>query len=575
MAPKKRDPGMPSAWPLKAELIAEANLHARRDIEVAEARKVARAAHRERGVPLDAAPATPPPPPPLASDASRRAFGGELARVIAEADIIVQVLDARDPASCRCAALERAVARAPGAPKTLVFLLNKVDLVPPAAAAAWLAVLRRDAPAVAFKAATGASGAVGRGAPASGRGRGAKRRRGAPGPGGDVEDADGRPLAGAATCVGADALLRLLRGVARARGAGAMAVVGIVGLPNVGKSSVVNSLKRARVARTGNAPGVTRAAQTIRLDASLTLLDSPGVVLRRAAGSDAAADLALRGCVADGGAAVDARAVAAAALARAPPRALAAHYRVPPTDDPDELLRALAIARGKLRPGGVPDADAAARVLAADWRAGRVPYYTLPPSTPAPAAGDDAAIVAPAAGVDLASLYEEADGGALEGRRAAVLAPGSVPAAAAAATPRYFLAAPAGAPAEDEAVVKPASDKDGDSSEDEGATDSDGDAAPAALQPALSKPAPSQAAALYSAPGQFNPVAARATRKAAKRASRGAKRGVGDAADELAAALAVGSGAGGDAYDFGEAFGGEGGGEGVSSGNDSDMGDAE
>ena len=418
-----------------------------------------------------------------------------------------------------------------------------------------------------------AGGAAGLSAVPPRAGSVAAARRGRPPPT-DVDDPDGRPLAGAATCVGADALLKLLRSLARARG-GAGATVGVVGLPNVGKSSVINSLKRARVARTGDAPGVTRSAQIVKLDASLTLLDSPGVVL--AAGADVA-DLTLRGAARGDGA--DASSIATAALARLPPRSLAAHYRVPPTDDPDELLCAIATARGKLGRGGMPDTDAAARVLAADWRAGRIKYYTLPPVAPAPVAGDDAAIVAPVAGVDLGAIYSEGDGKALAAGRAAVLPPSAVvgATAATAAAPRYFLAEPAGAPPEDASVVVAAkkeqrvggADSSDDEEESEDAAASDDDAAPAPLSAARARATTAAAAAnavLYSAEGQFNPVAARAAKKAAKKAKK-ARTGSA-AADALAAGLSVGGGD--DAYDFREAFGDE---EdaGASSGNDDEMG---
>ena len=158
---KRRDPGVPAAWPLKAELATELLAHRARAAQVEAERRAkrakAKAAEEEEGGEAGAAaPATPSSAPP-APDPSRRAFGSELAKVVAAADVVVQVLDARDPASCRCPALEKAVrlgGSGTGRPKTLVFLLNKVDLVPRSAAEAWLAALRVDGPALAFKAST-------------------------------------------------------------------------------------------------------------------------------------------------------------------------------------------------------------------------------------------------------------------------------------------------------------------------------------------------------------------------------------------------------------------------------------
>lgn len=84
------------------------------------------------------------------------------------------------------------------------------------------------------------------------------------------------------TAVGTENLLNILKNYARVDGdakAKSMITVGVVGFPNVGKSSLINSLKRSKAAATGNMPGVTKQMQEIQLDKNIVLLDSPGVVL--------------------------------------------------------------------------------------------------------------------------------------------------------------------------------------------------------------------------------------------------------------------------------------------------------
>lgn len=89
-------------------------------------------------------------------------------------------------------------------------------------------------------------------------------------------------MTGLSQAVGTENLLNVLKNYARVEGdkkAKKLITVGIVGFPNVGKSSIINSLKRSRAAATGNTPGVTKAMQEIQLDKDIVLLDSPGVVL--------------------------------------------------------------------------------------------------------------------------------------------------------------------------------------------------------------------------------------------------------------------------------------------------------
>jgi nuclear GTP-binding protein len=402
-------------------------------------------------------------------DASRRAFYREFRRVVELSDVVIQVLDARDPEGCRCRDVEKAV-RASGAHKRVILLLNKADLVPRAALEAWLARLRLELPTVAFKASTQqqqaglgqrSSSAFGGGGGKGGSSSSNKRGPAAQAAQAAAAAADAGVGAGAlgAVCLGADTLLQLLKNYARnsggaGTGGGAAGggsgvrsaiTVGVVGLPNVGKSSVINSLRRARVAAVGDTPGMTRTAQIVQLDKHIRLVDSPGVVFAGIGGGGGGGG----GSDGEGGGNDDrARAVAAAALRnaarvekledpvapvaeivrRVPSKRLMALYRVGAFDAAvveaeakakkakagggkkkaaaansantipheayvaaaDKFLQLVAQARGKLRRGGTPDVGAAARLVLGDWCSGRIPFYTLPPALPA-SGGADAA----------------------------------------------------------------------------------------------------------------------------------------------------------------------------------------
>ncbi|NXI35638.1 NSN1 protein, partial [Galbula dea] len=101
-------------------------------------------------------------------------------------------------------------------------------------------------------------------------------------------------LAGGA-CVGADSLLRFLANYSRSGEVKTTITVGVVGYPNVGKSSLINSLKRSRACGVGAAPGITKCLQAVQLDRHIQLLDCPGVVMES---GDPPAAAPLRGALA-------------------------------------------------------------------------------------------------------------------------------------------------------------------------------------------------------------------------------------------------------------------------------------
>jgi nuclear GTP-binding protein len=254
------------------------------------------------------------------------------------------------------------------------------DLVPKEAAEAWLKYLREEMPAIAFKCSTQKqSSNLSRKASTSARG---------------------------SECLGADMLIQLLKNYARGKGGLKTSVtVGIVGLPNVGKSSLINSLKRSKVAKVGNAPGITKSVQEVHLDKQVTLLDSPGVVFAEA-GEDGKAAAALRNCVKIEQL-EDPTLPVSEILRRCPEKQLMTLYRIPQYDDVDGFLTHIATVRGKLRKGGTVDKTAAAKIILQDWNDGKIPYFTSPPERKSDVQGSSAIFANWSEDFDLTALDNE------------------------------------------------------------------------------------------------------------------------------------------------------------------------
>lgn len=286
---------------------------------------------------------------------SRRAYLRELKKVVNASDVVLHVVDARDPLGSFSEAIEEAVRRY--AEKRLVIVVNKADLVPREALCSWLQFFRRRAPTLAFKASTAG---------------GEQRLKQLSG---DASQAAAGALRGTAS-IGAETLLNLLKNYCRTGGLKSTIAVGCVGYPNVGKSSLINSLKRVRAVGVSSTAGFTKAMQEVVLDKHIRLIDSPGVVF---ADGDSAST-ALRNVV-DPDSLDDPISAAEGILQRVPVAALQAKYVLPSSvrASTHAFLAGLGRRLGRVRKGGVPDKEAAARTLLRDWNTGRIPFYTLPP----------------------------------------------------------------------------------------------------------------------------------------------------------------------------------------------------
>ncbi|XP_013201078.2 guanine nucleotide-binding protein-like 3 homolog [Amyelois transitella] len=298
---------------------------------------------------------------------SLKTYYREFKKVISEAEVILEVVDSRDPLGTRCAQVEEAV-RESG--KRLVLVLNKADLVPRNNLTAWLKYLRRTAPAVPFKASTQDQQ----------HNLGRKKMK---------HIVKEKEMKGS-SCVGAELLMSLLGNYCRNKGIKTSITVGVVGLPNVGKSSIINSLNRSKACNVGSTPGVTKQMQTVQLDSKIKILDSPGIVFH--SGADTDASVALKNAIRVGSL-KDPVTPATAILQRANKQTLMDLYSVPEFSKPQEFFAQLASRMGRFKKGGVPDQDAAARILLNDWNTGKVRYFTEPPETLDPDVHVDAKIV--------------------------------------------------------------------------------------------------------------------------------------------------------------------------------------
>ena len=319
-----------------------------------------------------------PSQPAARPDPSARAFSHLFPEVLSQADVILYVLDARDPQSTRSIPTERQIAAHEGGSKRLILILNKIDLVPPQVLTRWMTFLRRYQLVLPLRASSPAPGA---------------------------KTFDHKDLTQKGT---AKKLLHHLKAYAEKQQLKRAISVGVVGYPNVGKSSVINALvsqlgRKNAPAPTGAEAGVTTALRNVKLDSKLTLIDSPGVVfpaseLKQALTSknglnppkeeDAHARLVLLNAIPPK--AIEDPVPAVQLLLRrisALPDGLEnlrSFYGIPPLmsregDISTDFLVQVARKRGRLGKGGVPNFHAAGMNVLGDWRDGRIGAWVEPP----------------------------------------------------------------------------------------------------------------------------------------------------------------------------------------------------
>ena len=224
--------------------------------------------------------------------------------------------------------------------KHLIFVLNKVDLVPTWVTRRWVAALSTEAPTLAYHASLT------------------------------------KPF-------GKGALIALLRQFSKLHGDKKSISVGFVGYPNTGKSAIINSLKAKKVCSVAPIPGETKVWQYVTLMKRVFLIDCPGVVYPS---GDTEADLVLKGVVRPERLEAPAEYVPAL-LARTKREYLTKTYGMEEWADSHDFLCRLAVKSGRLLKGGEPDVTAVSKQLLQDWQRGRIPYYAVPPGAVDASAG--------------------------------------------------------------------------------------------------------------------------------------------------------------------------------------------
>ncbi|MEZ9822917.1 ribosome biogenesis GTPase YlqF [Shewanella sp. 10N.286.45.A1] len=157
----------------------------------------------------------------------------------------------------------------------------------------------------------------------------------------------------------------------------------IMGIPNVGKSTIINTLAGRTIAKTGNEPAVTKVQQRINLRNGIVLSDTPGILWPKVDNDKSSYRLAVTGAIKD--TAMDYEDVAMFAaeyFLAAYPEAIKERYKLKELPDTDiELLEAIGRQRGAMRPGGRIDLHKASELVLHEFRSGKMGLLSL--ETPA------------------------------------------------------------------------------------------------------------------------------------------------------------------------------------------------
>lgn len=152
----------------------------------------------------------------------------------------------------------------------------------------------------------------------------------------------------------------------------------VAGIPNVGKSTFINSFTGSASLKTGDRPGVTKGRQWIRINKRVELLDTPGILWPKLGDEKTGECIALIGSIPSANLDnYDLSLRLIRFLAAEYPDALKDRYGVDPAEDPDKMICNIALKCGALKKGGEADVDRASEIMLEDLRSGRLGRITI------------------------------------------------------------------------------------------------------------------------------------------------------------------------------------------------------
>ncbi|CCH61559.1 hypothetical protein TBLA_0F00150 [Henningerozyma blattae CBS 6284] len=256
----------------------------------------------------------------------------ELYKVIDSSDVVIHVLDARDPLGTRCKSVEEYMKKETPH-KHLIYVLNKCDLVPTWVAAAWVKHLSSERPTLAFHASITNS-------------------------------------------FGKGSLIQLLRQFSQLHPERKQISVGFIGYPNTGKSSIINTLRKKKVCQVAPIPGETKVWQYITLMKRIFLIDCPGIV--PPSSKDTEEDILFRGVVRVEHVSHPEQYIPGV-LRRCQRKHLERTYEISGWKDSTEFIEILARKQGRLLKGGEPDESGVSKQILNDFNRGKIPWFVPPP----------------------------------------------------------------------------------------------------------------------------------------------------------------------------------------------------